>query len=102
MSAGFTVPEEFQQSFRRLLPYMTSPLRNDEKALEAILIYLKLGDEKLARVAIEAMNENQRLNDAALKKKLREEALLRERDEDDDEDEEDAEDAEVVDQPDED
>lgn len=87
MSGSFTVPEEFQQSFRRLLPYMTSQLRNDEKALEAILIFLKLGDEKLARVAIEAMNENQRLNDAALKKKMREEALLRERDEGDEDDE---------------
>jgi hypothetical protein len=89
MSGGFTIPEEFHESFRRLFPYMAASLRSDEKALEAILIYLKLGDEKLARIAVEAMNENHRLNDAALKKRLREEALLRERDEIGDGEEED-------------
>jgi hypothetical protein len=56
---------------------MIASLRTDPEVIEAIILYLKLGDEKLARIAIEAMNANHRLTEAALKRKLREELMLR-------------------------
>ena len=64
------------------------------------MLYLKLGGEKLARIALDAFNETQRLNDAEMKKRLREEALLVEPI-DDIEDEEDSEDSQNLDQDDE-
>jgi hypothetical protein len=42
------------------------------------LLYLKLGNEKLARIAIEAYNENYRLSELENRRRLHEEALLRE------------------------
>jgi hypothetical protein len=82
MFYAVTIPEEYQDSFRRLLPYMIPSLRADRDALEAILLYLKLGDERLAKIAIEAMNADRRLSEAALRRKNREESMLREQNED--------------------
>lgn len=87
MTEAFVIPDEYKESFRRLLPYMALPLRNDQKVYESLLIFLKLGGERLARIALEAFNETQRLNDAELKKRLREEELLRENGDAEDEDE---------------
>ncbi len=86
MTDSFTIPPEHQESFRRLYPYMEGPLRHNAQVMEALVFFLKLGGEKLARVAIDAYNENQRLNDAETKKRLREEALLRENREEEEED----------------
>ena len=97
MADAFHIPEDYQSSFRRFLPFMAAPLRNDPQVMQSLLIYLKLGGEKLARIALEAFNETQRLNDAELKKRLREEALLQEQ-MDDAEDQEDQEDQEDIEQ----
>ncbi len=78
MTDSFIIPPEHQESFRRLYPYMEGPLRHNAQVMSALLFFLKLGGEKLARVAVDAYNENQRLVDAENKKRLREEALLRE------------------------
>lgn len=72
----FTVPEEYAILFRRVLPYLAAPLQKNSEILKSLLLYLKLGGEKMARVAIEAMNVTQRLRDAELKKLLREQELL--------------------------
>jgi hypothetical protein len=86
----FTVPEEYEISLRRIMPYLMSPLQNNSQILESLLLYLKLGGEKMARIAIDAMNVTQRLQDAEVKKQLREQELLNDhgRDDLDDDDEE--------------
>jgi len=94
MADQFTVPEEYAVSFRRILPYLAHPLKKNIQILESLLLYLKLGGEKMARIAIDAMNVTQRLQDAEVKKQLREQELLNDErqedlDEDEDEDEED-------------
>ncbi len=76
MENSFTVPPDYQQSFQRLLPYMAHGLRNDPQCLEAVVLYLKLGGEKLARIAIDAFNQSHRLQNAQLQRKRLEEALL--------------------------
>ena len=76
MSTNFTIPDGYHESFRRLLPYMEAPLHNDPQVMQSILIYLKLGGEKMARIAIDAFNMNQRIKDIEMRKKLREQALL--------------------------
>ena len=91
MENGFTVPSEFRESFQRLLPYMVAGLRNDPQELEAIYLYLKIGGEKLARIAIDAFNQTHRLKNAQLQKMRLEQAMISEPteiEEDEDEDEE--------------
>lgn len=92
MGTKFTIPDGYHESFRRLLPYMEAPLQNDPDVLESLLIYLKQGGEKMARIAIDAFNMNYRMLEAAMRKQLRDQVLLGEDldpPEDDDEDEED-------------
>ena len=62
-------------SFRRLLPYLAARLQNNPEVLASLLLYLKAGGEKLARVAIDAFNVSQQLQDAELIKLLREESM---------------------------
>ena len=76
MGNNFTIPDGYHESFRRILPYVEAPLHNDPKVMESLLIYLKLGGEKLARIAVEAFNMNQRMLEAELRKQLREQMLL--------------------------
>lgn len=86
MGEQFTIPDGYHESFRRLLPYMEAPLHNSPQVLESLLIYLKLGGEKMARIAIEAFNMNQRMLDAEFRKQLRDQLLLgKEPDESDEE-----------------
>lgn len=89
MDSQFTVPEEQKVPFRRVLPYLIAPLQRDTQVLESLLLYLKLGGEKMARIAIDALNVTQRLQDAEVKKQLREQALLNDSDQEDLDDEED-------------
>jgi hypothetical protein len=72
MADQFTVPEEFEISMRRIFPYLTAPLQKDPQVLESLLLYLKLGGEKMARIAIDALNVTQRLQYAEPTKQLRE------------------------------
>jgi hypothetical protein len=86
MSDVFKVPDGYQESFRRLIPYMAAPLQKDPKIFESLLIYLKLGGERLARVVIDAYNVNQRQLDIEVMRRIRDEALYEEPSEDEDED----------------
>jgi len=53
MSEKMIIPDEFQGSIRRLLNRIPSEQRDDETLQAALLVYLKLGGEKLARHYIE-------------------------------------------------
>ncbi len=72
MADQFTVSEEFDISIRRIFPYLAAPLQKNPQVLESLLLYLKLGGEKMAHIAIDALNVTQRLQDAEPKKQLRE------------------------------
>jgi hypothetical protein len=72
MADQCTVPDEFDISIRRIFPYLAAPLQRNPQVLESLLLYLKLGGEKMARIAIDALNATQRLQDAEPKKQLRE------------------------------
>ena len=90
MDDQFAVPEEYEASFRRILPYLMASLQKNPQIYESLLLYLKLGGEKMARIAIDALNVTQRLQDAEVRKQLREQELLNDNDQeglDDDEDE---------------
>lgn len=53
MSEKTTIPDEFQGPIRRLLNRIPSEQRDNETLQAALLVYLKLGGEKLARHYIE-------------------------------------------------
>ena len=89
MDDQFTVPEEYEASFRRILPYLMAPMQKNKQILESLLLYLKLGGDKMARIAIDALNVTQRLQDAEVKKQLREQELLNDNEQEDLDDEED-------------
>ena len=84
MDDQFTIPEEYEASFRRIMPYLKAPMQKDTQILESLLLYLKLGGEKMARIAIDALNVTQRLQDAELKKQLREQELLNDNEQEED------------------
>lgn len=97
MAEHFTIPDELEIPLRRILPYLAAPMQKNPQVLESLVLYLKLGGEKMARIAIDALNVTQRLQDAELKKQMREQELLAgentddlESDEDDDGDDQDA------------
>lgn len=78
MSQNFSIPEEYEIPFRRILPYLAAPLQKDPKVIESLLLYFKLGGEKMARIVIDALNVTHRVQYAEMVKKMREEAMLRE------------------------
>jgi hypothetical protein len=103
MGTQFTIPDGYHESFRRLLPYMEAPLHNNPQVLKSLLIYLKLGGEKMARIAIDAFNINQRMLDAEFRKQLRDQMLLgREAEQSDEESSDEVDDDDVDDETDED
>ena len=53
MSEKMIIPDEFQGSIKRLLNRIPSEQRDDETLQAALLVYLKVGGEKLARHYIE-------------------------------------------------
>ena len=89
------IPEEFESSFRRILPYLSASLQNDPKVMESLVLYFKLGGEKMARIVVDALNVTHRMQYAEMLKKMREEAMLHDKqgeedasdDEEDDEEE---------------
>jgi hypothetical protein len=89
MDDRFTVPEEYEASFRRILPYLMAPMQKNRQILESLLLYLKLGGDKMARIAIDALNVTQRLQDAEVRRQLREQELLNDNEQEDLDDEED-------------
>ena len=53
MIEDFQVPDEFLGAFRRLVRRMPLELQTDEGFLEKLVLYLKLGGEKLASHRVE-------------------------------------------------
>jgi len=53
MIEDFQVPDEYLGAFRRLMRRMPVELQTDEAFLQTLVMYLKLGGEKLARHRIE-------------------------------------------------
>ncbi|CAD7848975.1 MAG: hypothetical protein [Olavius algarvensis Delta 4 endosymbiont] len=53
MIDDFQVPDEYLGAFRRLMRRMPVELQTDEAFLQTLVMYLKLGGEKLARHRIE-------------------------------------------------
>ncbi len=102
MAQQFEIPEEYEIPFRRILPYLSAPLQNDPRVLESLVLYFKLGGEKMARIVIDALNVTHRIEYAEMMKKMREEAMLRDRQDGDSEDEDDDDDDDDSDEEDED
>jgi hypothetical protein len=97
MADTFCIPDEYKAPFRRILPYLSAPLQNDPEVQESLLLYYKLGGEKMARIVIDALNVTERIQFAEMIKKMREEALLNDHQvESDEEKKEDADDADKV------
>jgi hypothetical protein len=71
------VPKDLIGSFRRVVRRIPVDLKKDEVLLETVLVYLKLGGEKLARQAVESAKQSYELEVVQRKKKAREEALIR-------------------------
>ncbi len=81
MSENMIIPDEFQGSIRRLLNRIPSEQRDDETLQIALLVYLKLGGEKLARHYIEVSRKTFPEQTVLVKKQFRDGV-----DEDDDSD----------------
>lgn len=75
------IPDEYQGSIKRLLNKVPQEKRNDENLIRMLLVYLKLGGEKLARHHIEASKKVFPENMIIIKKYLQDDS-----DEDMDED----------------
>lgn len=89
MAQQFEIPEEYEIPIRRVLPHLSAALQNDPKVLQALVLYFKLGGEKMARIVIDALNVTHKIQYAEMLKKMREEAMLRGLDDDDASDDED-------------
>ncbi len=70
MTKALNVPDEFENSFQHLIYSLPEILRNDERIQKIILVYLKLGGEKLARHGVEIIK--MRLREEILKKSYEE------------------------------
>jgi hypothetical protein len=72
MSEKVIIPDEYQGSIRRLLSRIPPEQRDDETLQASLLIYLKLGGEKLARHYIEVSKRVFPDQMVLIKKQLRE------------------------------
>jgi hypothetical protein len=72
MSEKLVIPDVYQGSIRRLLSRIPSEQRDDETLQASLLIYLKLGGEKLARHYIEISKKVFPDQMVLIKKQLRE------------------------------
>lgn len=91
MAQEFSTPEEYERPFRRILPFLAAPLQNDSKVMESLVLYYRLGGEKLARIVVDALNVTRKMQESERIKRLREMAMLldsRDVESDEDEDEE--------------
>ncbi|UCD31155.1 MAG: hypothetical protein JSW04_02635 [Desulfobacterales bacterium] len=62
MKKSFNVQNELQETYRNLVNLIPDSLKNDPHTQKIILVYLKLGGEKLARQGIEII-KNQLLKE---------------------------------------
>ena len=58
MVKGLNIPDEFQYTFKRLINLVPYKQRNDRHAQKIVLLYLKLGGEKLAKQYIEILKSD--------------------------------------------
>ena len=72
MSEKVIIPDEYQGSIRRLLSRIPPEQRDDETLQASLLIYLKLGGEKLARHYLEVSKRVFPDQMVLIKKQLRE------------------------------
>ncbi len=63
MIKGLNIPDEFQYTFKRLINLAPHQQRNDQDTQKIVLLYLKLGGEKLARQYIEVLKSDLRENE---------------------------------------
>jgi hypothetical protein len=77
MDAKLQVPDELQPAFRRIVRKIPADLRNDNHLLEMIVIYLKMGGERLAKQALEVAKVEYREMVNQKRKERRREAMLR-------------------------
>lgn len=71
---NMVIPGEYQGSVKRLLNKVPQELRDDENLIRILLVYLKLGGEKLARQHIEASKKTFPENMIIIKKYLQDES----------------------------
>lgn len=57
MKKSFYIQDEMQETYRNLLNLIPEPLKNDTQTQKIILVYLKLGGEKLAHHGIEIIKK---------------------------------------------
>ncbi len=62
MVKGLNIPDEFQYTFKRLINLVPYKQRNDRHTQKIVLLYLKLGGEKLARQYVEVLKSDLREN----------------------------------------
>jgi hypothetical protein len=62
MVKSLNIPDKFQYTFKRLMNLVPYKQRNERDTHKIILLYLKLGGEKLARKYIEVLKSDLREN----------------------------------------
>ena len=62
MVKRLNIPDEFQYTFKRLINLVPYQQRNERYTQKIVLLYLKLGGEKLARQYIEVLKSALREN----------------------------------------
>ena len=63
MIEDLNIPDEFQYTFKRLINLVPQEQRNDRDTQKIVLLYLKLGGEKLARQYVEVLKSDLRENE---------------------------------------
>ncbi|GEM_PF-5993625 len=77
MNETLEIPEALRFTWNRLLNRMPIKLRQKEEVLESVLIFLKLGGERLAKQAIEAAKASLTLEQTRLRRQQKAEAMRR-------------------------
>lgn len=62
MVKGLNIPDEFKYTFKRLINFVPHGQRNDLHTQKVLLLYLKLGGEKMARQYIDLVKLDFREN----------------------------------------
>ncbi len=82
MAKKTDIPEDLEKSYKKMLQNIPMELRDDESIQASLLVYLKLGGEKLARQSIEITKKRFIEEFNIIKKYLRIEAEQKISDED--------------------
>lgn len=71
------IPDALRPAWNRLMYRIPVKLRQKHEVLESVLLFLKLGGERLARQAIEAAKASMTLEDTQLRRQQKAEAMQR-------------------------